>query len=217
MSKIILAEQSSAPATPAAGKVAVYVDNTATPLLKMVDDAGAVSTLLSSTRLSYNRSVASQGAGFATDTYLTGSNITFPANPTVGTIYHLVFDVSKTAASTATPIITLRTGTNATTADTARCTFTFTAQTAAVDVGTIEVWALFRTVGSGTSAVLQGRAQINHNLSVTGLVNLVNPTLQVTSAGFDSTSGNTIIGVSVNGGTSAAWTVQLVQADLTTI
>ncbi len=48
MSRLILAEQASAPSTPAAGKVAIYVDTTATPLLKMVDDNGTVTTLLSS-------------------------------------------------------------------------------------------------------------------------------------------------------------------------
>lgn len=163
----------------------------------------------------FSQSVSAQGAGFATDTYLVGSSIALPAgSPYVGSTYHCVFDVAKTAAGTATPIITLRIGTAGSTADAAICTFTFTAGTAAVDVGTIEVWATFRTVGSGTSAVLQGRAQIKHNLSITGLVNLVSPTLQVTSAGFNSTTASTIIGLSVNGGLSAAWTVQLVRSEL---
>lgn len=42
MSRLIFNEQSATPATPAAGKVAVFVDNTAAPVLKVVDDLGAV-------------------------------------------------------------------------------------------------------------------------------------------------------------------------------
>jgi len=166
----------------------------------------------------YNQSVAQQGAGFATDTYLTGSSISIPSGALkIGSRYHLIFDVSKTAAGTATPIITIRFGTNGTTADTARLTFTFLAQTAAADIGTFEVWVTFRTVGSGTSAVMQGTAQVRHRLQITGLQNLVSTTLQVTSGGFDSTVANSIIGASVNAGASAAWTVQLVQAELLNI
>jgi hypothetical protein len=166
----------------------------------------------------YNQSVAQQGAGFATDTYLTGSNITIPnSSIKAGSRYKLIFDVSKSAAGTATPIITIRLGTNGTTADTARLTFTFLAQTAVADIGTFEVWVTFRTVGSGTTAVIQGTAQVRHRLQITGLQNLVSTTLQVTSGGFDSTVSNLIIGASVNGGTSAAWTVQMVQAELTNL
>lgn len=161
----------------------------------------------------YNQSVAAQGAGFATDTYLTGSVITIPASSLkIGSRYHLIFDVSKTGAGVATPIIYVRFGTNGSTADTARLTFTFLAQTAVADIGTFEIWATFRVVGA--SAVLQGSAQARHRLQITGLQNLVCTTLQVTSGSFDSTVANSKIGVSVNGGTSAAWTVQLVQTEL---
>ena len=166
------------------------------------------------TTAAFNQSVAQQGAGFAADTYLTGSNVTIPSGGLqVGTRYHLIFNVAKTAAGTATPILAVRLGTAGTTADTARLTFTFAAQTAAADDGTFEVWATFRTVGSGTSAVLQGVAQCRHRLSTTGLQNLPSVTLPVTSAGFDSTTP-TVIGASINGGASASWTVQLVQAEL---
>jgi len=163
----------------------------------------------------YSQSVAQQGAGFASDTYLTGSAITIPSGkPTVGTRYHMIFNVSKTAAGTATPIIYVRFGTNGSTSDTARLTFTFAAGTAAADVGTFDVLVTFRTVGSGTSAVMTGTGQCRHNLYNTGLQNVASKTLQVTSSGFDSTVANSKIGVSVNGGTSASWTVQLVQAEL---
>lgn len=163
----------------------------------------------------YNESLTSQ-AGFATDTYLTGSSIqTNDGSIKAGTRYHLLFDVSKTAAGVAAPVLTVRLGTSGSTADTARLTFTFNAQTAVADIGTFEVWVTFRQ--SGASTIVQGLAQVRHRLSITGLQNLVSTTLQVTSAAFDSTVSNSIIGVSVNAGASAAWTVQTVQAELQNI
>ena len=45
-------------------------------------------------------------------------------------------------------------------------------------------------------------------------MNLVGQAVQNTSGGFDSTVADLGIGASVNGGTSAAWTVQLVDAEL---
>ena len=178
-------------------------------------DAAAMRATLGLTRSVYNASVAAQGAGFATDTYLTGSSIAIPASSLQAkTLYRCVFNVTKTAAGVATPIINIRFGTNGTTADTSRGTLTFSAQTAVADEGVFEVWATFRTVGSGTSAVLQTAGRITHGLSITGLDTLVSETEIATSAGFDSTVASSIIGLSVNGGTSAAWTVSLVQAEL---
>lgn len=160
-----------------------------------------------------NQAVTSQ-TGFASDTYLVGSSVAFPSgSPYVGSIYRLTFDVTKTAAGTATPILTLRIGTAGTTADTAICTFTFGAGTAAVDTGIIEVIAMFRTVGAGTTAVLQGDARLTSNLTTTGLSNAVKA-LKVTSAGFNSTTAGLIVGCSYNGGASAAHTIQLVRAEL---
>lgn len=176
---------------------------------------GTDQTSAGGTANQYNQSVAAQGAGFATDTYLTGSSIAIPANSLkIGTRYHLIFNVSKTAAGLATPVLSVRFGTAGSTADTARLTFTFLAGTAVADIGTFEIFATFRTVGSGTSAVIQGTGRVEHSLSTTGLQNLPTKVLTVTSGGFDSTVASSIIGVSVNGGASAAWTVQQVQAEL---
>jgi hypothetical protein len=162
----------------------------------------------------YNASTGAQGAGFAADTYLAGSSVLLPGPPKVGTRYHLKFEVSKTAAGVATPILIVRAGTAGAVGDAAILTFTWGAGTAAVDVGTVEVDAAFRSIGSGASAVLQGRAQILHGVAL-GLINLNGVTLQVTSSGFSSVVANTIIGASFNGGTSFAGTVQLVAAELT--
>jgi hypothetical protein len=163
----------------------------------------------------YNQSLAQQGAGFATDTYLTGSSIAIPnGSLQAGARYRCIFNVVKTAAGTATPIINVRIGTAGTTADTSRGTLTHSAQTAVADEGTFEVFVTFRSVGSGTSAVIQSLSRLNHRLSVTGLGTGVGEPELATSAGFNSTTSGLIIGLSVNGGTSASWTVQLVQAEL---
>lgn len=159
-----------------------------------------------------NYSTTSQGAGFSSDTYLTGSDIAIPANYRAGSIYRLIFSVSKTAAGTATPVITVRFGTNASTSDTARLTFTFNAGTAAADVATFEVIAHVRS--HGTSGILQGTARVIKSLSTTGFINTPSQVLQVTSSSFDMTVANSKIGVSVNGGASASWTVQQVLAEL---
>ncbi|MSR71544.1 MAG: hypothetical protein EXS50_02680 [Candidatus Taylorbacteria bacterium] len=166
-------------------------------------------------RTVYNQSVSTTGPGFAADTYLVGSSVAIPATGLrVGTRYHLIFQVSKTAAGTATPILRVRFGTLGSVSDTAICTLTYSVQTAAVDTGTFEIWATFRTIGSGTSAVLQCAGQRRHGASVTGFGTLVSETQVATSAGFNSTVGSSIVGTSVNGGTNAAWTITLVQAEL---
>src|SRR5262245_17301519 len=159
-----------------------------------------------------NQSTSAQGAGFSSDTYLTGSNVTFPVAPVVGTMYRLIFDVTKTGAGTATPIIIVRTGTNGSISATARLTFTFGAGTAVADTAVVVVEALFRTVGSGTSAVLTGRS-LAGCLPSTGWSSTIKA-LSVQSSGFDSTTAGLIIGASYNGGASAAHTVQLCRAEI---
>lgn len=177
-------------------------------MLEYVDGVGFF--VVGTAQVSTNKSTSAQGAGFASDTYLVGSNIPC-VNPTVGWLYRLVFDVTKTGAGTATPIIIVRIGTAGTTSDTARLTFTWGVGTAVADTGIFIVEAMFRTVGSGTSAVLQGRAGLT-NLASTGIASTVKGVV-VTSSGFDSTVAGSVIGASYNGGTSASHTVQLVTAE----
>jgi hypothetical protein len=161
----------------------------------------------------FNYSTVAQGPGFAADTYLTGSFILFPSGgPKVGTSYKCRFSASKTTAGTATPIVQVRTGTLGTTGDTSRCSFTLSAGTAATDVGLWFVEVVFRSVGAGTSAVAQGSLALTSQ-ATTGFSSLLKG-VQTTSGGFDSTTAGLGIGVSVNGGTSAAWTVQQVVAEL---
>lgn len=154
--------------------------------------------------------------GFAADTYLAGSALALPTGLIrAKSSMYWAFDVVKTAAGIAAPTVIIRFGTAGTTTDAAIVTFTFSAQTAAVDRGVIEVWANFNSVGSGTSAVISAIARLHHQLAVTGL-NTVQPAgmqeLSVVSSGFNSTPANSIAGLSVNGGASAAWTITNVNA-----
>src|SRR5207253_878027 len=127
-----------------------------------------------------------------------------------------VFDMVKTAAGTATLAIALRLGNAGSTADTALVTSTFAAGTAAADTGTFEVYAHFRTVGAGTAAVMVCTAYCSHALAATGLISTGASGIgQITtvSSGFDSTTANGILGISVNGGASFSGTCTLVEAE----
>lgn len=160
----------------------------------------------------FNNSTADQ-TGFSADTYLTGSFIVFPAGgPKVGTKYKCRIGVTKTAAGTAAPVLNLRIGTAGTVADTSRATLTFSAGTAATDTGWFEVTCVFRSVGSGTSAVTHTHCALTSQ-PTTGFSSLLKGA-QATSGGFDSTVAGLGIGVSVNGGASAAWTVRIVVAEI---
>ncbi len=160
----------------------------------------------------FAQSVASQ-TGFASDTLLSGSSISIPASSLkIGTRYKCLFDVTKTGAGLATPIINLRFGTAGTVADTSRGTHTFAAQTAVIDAGLYEVNGIFRVVGA--SGVLQSSCQLRHRLSITGLSTDVSPVTLATSAAFDTSVANSILSLSVNGGASAVWTIQMVKATL---
>jgi hypothetical protein len=163
-----------------------------------------------------NSSTASQSPT-TSDVYLTGSNIVVTAGDFKAKgQYKCVFDMTK-STGTGAIVITLRVGTAGTTADAAIQTYTFGAGTSVADFGLFEVIATWRTVGSGTSAVMQGMCRGTHQLATTGLFNnaagwmvLGSPS---PSSGFNSSSA-TNIGISFNGSTAFAGTTQLVQAQL---
>jgi len=161
-------------------------------------------------------SSTSDNTGFASDTYIAGSAVTVAAGDfKAGGQYRCVFDMVKTGAGTAAATIDVRIGTAGTTSDSSRITFTFGAGTANADSGTFEVIVTFRTVGSGTSAVVSGICRAQHNLATTGLFNNAAAwtIIGTTSSGFASNTA-TKIGLSFNGGTSFAGTNQVVQAVL---
>lgn len=172
-------------------------------------------TFNNKSRLQYNNSTGSQSITANTVTYLTGSAIT-TENIKAGTVVTWDISVTKTAAGTAAPAWTVRFGTNSSTADTTILTFTGAAQTAAVDTGMITIQCTFRTVGSGTSAVLVGHYRLVHQLDSTGL-STGNGGAFATSAGFNSTTASAFLGVTVNSGASAAWTVNQVNVKIENI
>jgi hypothetical protein len=181
------------------------------------DRTGATDTGLALSTLKSGFSTATVATAYAADTYIAGTGIAVPAGGWVaGTRYQAVFDMVKTAAGTATPIVVVRVGTLGTVADTAVLTFTFAAGTAAVDTGTFCVTVVFRTVGAGTAAVVAGTCEIRHALAATGLTATGaagNAQLAVVSSGFNSATG-TRIGVSFNGGTSFSGTNTVAFAEL---
>jgi hypothetical protein len=221
MSILNLYKQSSSPSAPSANTANVFIDNAAAPRPRLVDENGNVYTLLDSKHNDWhlsNSSVSSVSGGYASDTYLAGSSIVIPAAGLwkAGSQYKLSFDMVKTAAGVATPIITIRMGTLGTTGDASVLALTFGAGTAAADTGIFDVMVGFRTVGSGTSAVVQAVACCSHALAATGLVSTGASGAGIivgTSSGFNSTT-QTIIGASFNGGASFSGTCTLVQSEL---
>lgn len=157
-----------------------------------------------------NQSTATVSAGYAADTYLAGSAILMPSNgPIAGTQYRCEFDMVKTAAGTAAFTVNVRFGTAGTTADASILSLAFAVGTAAVDTGRFRLGVGFRSVGAGTSAVIVGSIECSHSLAATGLVTTgASGFGQITtvSAGFNSTTANAILGISVNGGASFSGT-----------
>jgi hypothetical protein len=178
-------------------------------------DLNALTAYFESRARQSNASV-SQLSVAAADIYLTGSFVTIPTGRLQAkTVYRARVQIAKTSvAGTATPVLTVRTGTAGATTDTSRCALTYAAQTAVADDGLFEVFATFRTVGSGTSAVIRATGTLGHRLAATGLSTANMSIASATSAGFDSTTANLGIGLSLNMGTSFTGTVDLVQAEL---
>jgi hypothetical protein len=209
----ILLEAQGAASAPGAGNLILYPE-TVGKKLQYKDDAGRTYTVPGGIR---NWSVTNQ-TGFASDTYMVGSAITVPATNTlqVGSVYCCRISLSKTNNGVAAPVYNIRVGTLGTTGDTAVCTFTGAAQTAVIDVGYVTIEAVWRTVGA--SGVLAGTFSMVHNTgAATGLIGSISPVIEVTSSAFNTTTASLIMGVSVNGGASAAYTVTRVVSELLNI
>ncbi len=208
----ILVDVQSVPATPSAGQAVIFVDTTA-KILCTKDDTGLVHAR------SEAASIAAQGAGFASDTYVTGSSLVIPSfSLQVRSTISWRISASKTAAGVAAPVYVIRIGANQTTADAAILTLTGPAQTAIADIGTLIIMMTIRSIGG--AGVMQGTAwwehrgtAINTTTSGTGFANDTTGHVEGSSAGFNTVTNGQFIGVSVNGGASAAWTVTQVQTE----
>lgn len=219
MADILMDTQAAYSGTPTGGKGAVFIDSTS-KRLTWKDDTGRYWA-----PGARNWSTANDPSAFASDLYVVGSNILIPSfGLQVGSRYYLRVSASKTAACTGTPAYTIRIGSSGVVGDTSRLALTGPAQTAVIDIGTLNILAVVRAVGAATG-VIQATAWWNHRgtaanttTSGTGFANDSTGHVEATSAAYDNTTeGGKYIGVSINGTSTtapAAWTVTLVDAQL---
>lgn len=206
MSQLILNER-AVPSTPSSGKAVLYVDQTATPLLRMIDDSGLNKSLAGLS----NYSVVAQTPAAATRTYIAGSALAVPKNKLqVGSCFEWSFNMTKTAAGTAPSTFDICVGTNGSTSDTSRVAFTKPAGTADADEALVTVRAVVRTIGA--TGVMVGIFTLMHNLENTGHAVIPCVAVKTVSAGFDMTVADLIVGLCITSGAADAITIEMVQA-----
>lgn len=205
MARVRAAEQ-SAPSTPSSGMGILWPDSIARQWFTK-DSAGRA------WGRSHNAAVASQGAGFSSDTYVTDSDILIPSfGVQAKTVFRWTLVITKTAAGIAAPVYSIRIGSGRSTSDTAHVQITGPAQTAAVDVGFLTIMATNRTVSASGS--IKGTAGWIHNASVAGFCNNEAGAVDATSSTADNSAlAGLYIGLSINAGASAAWTITQVFAE----
>jgi hypothetical protein len=209
----LLIDNQAVPAIPAAGKTIIFSESGG-KRVTYKNDAGITFTVPGIIKNWNTVDVVANGA----DTYLTGSGLVVPTGLSlqVGTTFNWKFYMTKTAAGAAAPVWTVRIGTLGTTGDAAILTFTQVAlQTANADTGMVEITAILRNVGA--AGILAGGLSMFHVLAATGFSTLTENVMQVTSAGFVTTTAGLIVGVSVNPGLSGVWTHQVVAAEMANI
>jgi hypothetical protein len=201
----LLMDTESEPATPAAGQSIIWTDNQGLIICQKNANGEIIAR-------SKNASVTNQAPG-AVDTYITGSNLLIPSFSTLAkTIITWIISASKTAAGVATPNYIIRIGAAGAIGDTARLTLVGPAQTAIADIGLLIITAIVRN--KAVAGVIQGSAAWSHQGTTasstigTGFANNGNGEVEGTSAGFDNTAlGGQFIGLSINAGAAAAWTI----------
>lgn len=207
MADVVVENQTGAAGgVPSANNSVIFVDSTVAALF-VKDSAGVYRGSTG------NASIAAQGAGFATDTYVTNSNLLIPSfGVQAKSKIRWTISVSKTGAGVVAPAFAIRIGAAGTTADTARLTLTGAAQTAVADVGVFDIILTVRSVSA--TGVIQGTLSLVHTNAATGLSANDGDVIEASSATFDNTAiaGQTI-GLSINAGASAAWTVTQVHVD----
>lgn len=160
-----------------------------------------------------NSSSAQQAPAAATRTYITGSALRIPQGGLkVGDRFRWVFNMAKTAAGTATSTLDIAVGTAGTTADTARVSFTKPAGPAVADEGRVVVEAVVRVVGAATGIVV-GIMNLTHNLAATGHAQIPSVNVYATSAAFDNTGDELVVGLCLTSGAADAITIEYVDAE----
>lgn len=160
-----------------------------------------------------NASTADQTIS-ATTAYVVGSAIAVPVGLLrIGTCFRWRIQATKTAAgTTAGCAILVKVGTLGTTGDSTRLTFTFGTPTGVIDRALIDVDVIVRGPLSG-SGIITGSARLAHDLAATGFSTLPGEVKQATSAAFDVTVANLIVGLTITTTTSSAWTLTGVMAE----
>jgi hypothetical protein len=159
-----------------------------------------------------NYSVTSQSISAATRTYITGSQIVVPtAKLQIGTIIEWVFNMTKTAAGSASSTIDIAIGTAGTTADSAILSFTKPAGTAAADEALCRLRMIVRGPLSA-SGIIAGDFQMTHNLASTGHATIPCVNVNTISSPFDVTTALLKVGVCLTSGASDAITIQTMSA-----
>lgn len=165
-----------------------------------------------SQRFIVDTAVAAQAPIAATRTYLTGSQIAFPAGAlAVGTIFRWKFDATKTGAGVASSTIDIAIGTAGTTADAASLSFTKPAGTAAVDEAWFDIEVVVKTL-SATVGVVSGVMRMVHNLSATGHAQIPVVVVQNTFSTLNTTTA-AFAGVCITTGAADAITINQVSAE----
>lgn len=192
-------------ATPASGVLAVF--SGLDKRLKAKDSSGFISSYWT------NHSVTSQTPSATTRTYITGSQIALPAAGAlqIGSKFRWRFNMTKTAAGTATSTIDIAFGTAGTTSDTAQVSFTKPAGTAAADEAFCEVECIVRGPLS-SSGIVVGEFTLIHNLSATGHAQIPCVCVNTVSSAFDVTTP-TFVGLCITTGASDAITIQQVNSE----
>src|SRR4029077_6065194 len=122
------------------------------------------------------------------------------------------FNMTKTAAGSALSTFDICFGTNGSTSDTARVSFTKPAGTAAADEGWVDIYATVRGPLSA-SGIVVGQFNLIHNLQNTGHALIPCVSVNTISGALDVTTANLIAGVCITSGASDAITIQMVQAE----
>lgn len=164
-----------------------------------------INTLDATTRRNSINAALTPGAGAST--YLAGSQILIPAGGLkLGATFYWRVQMTKTAAGTAATSWIVRIGTAGAVGDAAILTFAWPVGTAAIDFGYIDIFAVVRGP-LGAACIMFGHTFTHHNLATTGLINVQQQNLAVTSGAFQSGTTGLIVGLSVTTGASVALTI----------
>jgi hypothetical protein len=160
-----------------------------------------------------NYSVTAQVISTTASTLIDGSQIVIPVSKMkIGTMFRWRFDMTKTAAGTATSAFAIKVGTSGTVSDAAICSFTKPAGTAVVDCAMVNIAATVRGPLSA-SCIMAGAFHMNHNLSATGHAVIPCVDVVTVSSGFDATTAGLIVTLSVALGTSDNITIQSISSE----